>query len=104
MKPVSRKDRVAYNGGPRVSVADVNSKGHDNIDELRFLSDLDSLDNYNEDGEMSFIADNNPKKMTDEDIKVKALNLAIGIAKLMSDVSTDDILSIAAKVALYIKF
>lgn len=104
MRPISRKERAAYNGGPKVSTVGANAPSHDNIDELRFLGN--AIDSYNEDGDMSFIEDEKPKepkKMTDEEIKIKAINLAINIAKLMADVSVDDVLEISGKVALYIK-
>ena len=69
----------------------------------------------NEDGDMSFVDDEAPSpeevddakkeanKMTDEEIKIKALNQAVNIAKLMSDVTTDDVIKIAGKVAKFIK-
>jgi hypothetical protein len=41
--------------------------------------------------------------MTDEDIKIEALKIATNIAKLMSNVTTEDIVNIAETVAKFIK-
>jgi len=41
--------------------------------------------------------------MTDEEIKIKALKQAVDVAKLMSDVTTDDVIEIAKKLAKFIK-
>lgn len=104
MKPVSREERTAFFNGPKVSVAKVDDESTLNTDDI-----------YNEDGDMSFIDDNAPSpedvdnaekeanKLTDEEIKIKALNQAVNIAKLMSDVTTEDVLAIADKVAKFIK-
>ena len=45
----------------------------------------------------------NDTTMTDEDLKVESLKIATNIAKLMSDVTTDDIISIAGKVSDFIR-
>jgi len=106
MKPISRTDRAAFQGGPRVSVASVNDDSKiDDIDNLVFLpsEELTDIDSANEDGDFGFLEDNKLKKMSDEEIKIKALNLSVNIAKLMSDVTLDSVLKIAAKVAVYIK-
>lgn len=42
-------------------------------------------------------------KMTDEELKIESLKIATNIAKLMSDVTTDDILTIATKVSDFIR-
>jgi len=91
MKPISRKERTAYYNGPKVSVASMDGE-----------SGGQGSDAYLEDSGMSFIADES-KDMSDEEIKIKALKQAIDIAKLMSDVTVDDVISIAEKVAVYIK-
>lgn len=102
MEPVNREERTAFFNGPKVSVA--------SVDDEPILDDT-----YNEDGDMSFVDDEAPSpeevddakkeanKMTDEEIKIKALNQAVNIAKLMSDVTTDDVIKIAGKVAKFIK-
>lgn len=41
--------------------------------------------------------------MTDEELKVESLKIATNIAKLMSDVTTEDIISIADKVSGFIR-
>lgn len=43
------------------------------------------------------------KKMSDHEIRVEALKIATNMAKLMSDVTTEDIINIADKVAAFIK-
>ena len=43
------------------------------------------------------------KTMTEEDLKIESLKIATNIAKLMSDVTTDDIITIADKVAGFIR-
>ena len=44
-----------------------------------------------------------PKPMTDEELKIESLKIATNIAKLMSDVTTDDIITIADKVSGFIR-
>lgn len=46
---------------------------------------------------------NEPKPMTEEELKIEALKIATNIAKLMSDVTTDDIITIADKVSSFIR-
>lgn len=99
MEPKHDKGRLAFRGGPMISKASIN----------------DTPDEYNEEGDLHFLNDKAPdpdeidaaeekaKEMSDEEIKIKALNLAINIAKLMNDVTTEDVLKIAAKVASFIK-
>ncbi len=41
--------------------------------------------------------------MTDEDLKVESLKIATNIAKLMADVTVDDVISIAGKVSDFIR-
>jgi len=45
----------------------------------------------------------NKEEMSDEELKVESLKIATNIAKLMSDVTPDDIISIASKVSDFIK-
>lgn len=91
MEPKSKDTRKIYGIDKEVSVASVNDNE-------------ENFDIQLEDGEMSFLSDDQEdSKFSDEDIKIKALNQAINIAKLMSDVTVEDILEIAAKVAKYIK-
>jgi len=104
MKPISRKDRAAFQNGPRMSVASVNDESKNgDIDDFLFLpSEENNADTYNEDGLYKFL-NNETNKYSDEEVKIKALSLAINIAKLMSDVTLDSILKIADKIAVYIK-
>lgn len=61
------------------------------------------MDSFLEDGEDSFVTELEPDKMPDEELRIEALKRAIDIAKLMSNVTTEDIISIAAKVVDYIR-
>jgi hypothetical protein len=113
MKPVKRNKRNAFHNGPSVAVVSMkelrNDEGHD-LD-----STLDSLsgDSYTEDGSMKFVGDQAPDaseveelsstRMSDEEIKIKALGLAINMAKLMSEVTVNDVLKMANDVAAYLR-
>ena len=61
------------------------------------------MDSFLEDGEDGFVTELEPDKMPDEDLRIEALKRAIDIAKLMSNVTTEDVISIAAKVVDYIR-
>lgn len=61
------------------------------------------MDSFLEDGEDSFVTELEPDKIPDEELRIEALKRAIDIAKLMSNVTTEDIISIAAKVVDYIR-
>lgn len=45
----------------------------------------------------------NDKQMTDEELKVESLKIATSIAKLMTDVTPEDIINISKTVANFIK-
>ncbi len=60
------------------------------------------MDSFLEDGDEGFVDDLEPDKMPDEDLRIEALKRAIDIAKLMSNVTTQDVINIAAKIADYI--
>lgn len=91
MEPKSKDTRKIYGIDKEVSVASVNDNE-------------ENFDIQLEDGKMSFLSDDQEdSKFSDEDIKIKALNQAINIAKLMSDITVEDVLEIADKVAKYIK-
>jgi hypothetical protein len=62
--------------------------------------DLNELE-LNEDDEVSESVED--KTMSEEDLKIESLKIATNIAKLMSDVTTDDIITIADKVAGFIR-
>lgn len=111
MEPRERKERSAYPNGPKVSVASVD----DDSNAIGQEFNLDNNDTYFEDGGLQFNDDEAPstedienekkevEKMTDEEIKVKALGQAVNVAKLMSNVGVDDVIEIAKKLAKFIK-
>ena len=74
-----------------LSVADVNDTPEDVY-----------MDSFLEDGYNSFIENIEPDKMPAEDLRIEALKRAIDIAKLMSNVTTQDVINIASKIADYI--
>ena len=86
MKPKKHSSR---NG---LSVVDVNDTPADVF-----------MDSFLEDGEGGFVSELEPDKIPDEELRIEALKRAIDIAKLMSNVTTEDIISIAAKVVDYIR-
>ena len=61
-----------------------------------------SMDSFFEDGDNSFVENIEPGKMPAEDLRIEALKRAIDIAKLMSNVTTQDVINIAYKIADYI--
>lgn len=58
-------------------------------------------ENLNEDEDVNESAED--KTMTEEELKIESLKIATNIAKLMSDVTTDDIITIADKVSGFIR-
>ena len=86
MKPKKHSSR---NG---LSVVDVNDTPEDVY-----------MDSFLEDGDDGFVENIEPDKIPDEELRIEALKRAIDIAKLMSNVTTEDIISIAAKVVDYIR-
>lgn len=74
-----------------LSVADVNDTPEDVY-----------MDSFLEDGDNSFVENIEPVKMPAEDLRIEALKRAIDIAKLMSNVTTQDVINIASKIADYI--
>ena len=121
MEPRKRKERSAYPNGPKVSVASVDDDS--NAIGQEFNLDATNDDTYFEGGGLQFDDDEAPstedienekkedienekkevEKMTDEEIKVKALGQAVNVAKLMSNVGVDDVIEIAKKLAKFIK-
>lgn len=89
MKPSQGKTRKIEWGGPSVPTVELDSQ------------DIDSMDVYSESGAMSFLSS---ETMGDEAIKIKAINLAISMSKLFSNVSVENIIDIAKKLAAYIKY
>ena len=113
MEPRERKERSAYPNGPKVSVASVDDDSK--VIDQEFNLDATNDDTYFEGGGLQFDDDEAPstedidneknevEKMTDEEIKVKALGQAVNVAKLMSNVGVDDVIEIAKKLAKFIK-
>ena len=60
------------------------------------------MDSFLEDGDNSFVENIESDKMPAEDLRIEALKRAIDIAKLMSNVTTQDVINIATKIADYI--
>ncbi len=85
MKPKKHSSRDC------LSVADVNDTPEDVY-----------MDSFLEDGDNSFVENIEPDKMSAEDLRIEALKRAIDIAKLMSNVTTQDVINIASKIADYI--
>ena len=114
MEPRERNERSAYPNGPKVSVASVDDESNAIGQEFNLDSD-NNEDSYFEGGGLQFDDDEAPstedienekqevEKMTDEEIKVKALGQAVNVAKLMSNVGVDDVIEIAKKLAKFIK-
>ena len=86
---MKKKKHSSRNG---LSVVDVNDTPEDVF-----------MDSFLEDGDDSFVTELEPDKMPDEELRIEALKRAIDIAKLMSNVTTEDVISIAAKVVDYIR-
>ena len=61
-----------------------------------------SMDSFLEDGDNSFVENIESDKMPAEDLRIEALKRAIDIAKLMSNVTTQDVIDIATKITDYI--
>ena len=85
MKPKKHSSRDG------LSVADVNDTPEDVY-----------MDSFVEDGDGGFVENIEPDKMPAEDLRIEALKRAIDIAKLMSNVTTQDVINIASKIADYI--
>lgn len=60
------------------------------------------MDSFLEDGDDGFVENIEPNKMSAEELRIEALKRAIDIAKLMSNVTTQDVINIASKIADYI--
>ena len=72
----------------------------ENLDEDNLFEDLLTEDELFEDDVNESTED---KKITEEELKIESLKIATNIAKLMSDVTTDDIITIADKVSGFIR-
>ena len=99
MKAKDRKERYARQGGSALSVADVNDNP---IDLTTAYTETASDDNT--DGGNSISGRKKVKKLSDEEIKIMAIRQAISMAKLFSDITTDNIIELAATAASFIKY
>lgn len=73
-----------------------------NVADVKDTPEDVSKDSFLEDGDNSFVENIESDKMPAEDLRIEALKRAIDIAKLMSNVTTQDVINIAAKIADYI--
>ncbi len=90
MNPKIHRTRKAVTGGRSLKVRDINDTGET------------FFDDYFEDGELSYL-DNENNVLELEESRIEALKRAIDIAKLMSNVTVNDVINIASKVFDYIK-
>ena len=90
MNPKIHRTRKAVTGGRSLKVRDINDTGET------------FFDDYFEDGELSYL-DNENKVLELEESRIEALKRAIDIAKLMSNVTVNDVINIASKLFDYIK-
>lgn len=96
MKPKVHTARTSENGQQQ-NVRDINDTQFDVL-----------YDMANEDGEMGFVDDMNTEDETNtqeyiEDLRIESLKRAIDIAKLMSNVTPEDIISLAEKLVTFIR-
>lgn len=62
------------------------------------------MDDIEEDGALGFVDDGSDETQEYiEDLRIEALKRAIDIAKLMSNVTADDIINLADKLVIFIK-
>lgn len=73
-----------------------------NVADVKDTPEDVSMDSFLEDGDNSFVENIESDKMQAEDLRIEALKRAIDIAKLMSNVTTQDVINIATKIADYI--
>lgn len=73
-----------------------------NVADVKDTPEDVSMDSFLEDGDNSFVENIESDKMPAEDLRIEALKRAIDIAKLMSNVTTQDVINIATKIADYI--
>lgn len=94
MKPKIHKTRTAVPGGEQLKVRDVADTPEDIF-----------LDTYSEDddGFLDTLVDENKEIEEEQKSRIEALKRAIDIAKLMSNVTTEDVIEIANKILNYMK-
>ena len=92
MEPKIHKTRTPATGMEPLEVADVNDTPDDIF-----------MDSFFEDDEGFVDATEHQEILEEQKSRIEALKRAIDIAKLMSNVTTDDIINIAEKVLDYMK-
>lgn len=91
MDPKIHRTRKAVTGGRSLKVRDINDTGET------------FFDDYFEDGELAYLDDENNDVLELQESRIEALKRAIDIAKLLSNVTVEDVINIASKVFDYIK-
>lgn len=92
MEPKTHKTRTPAPGMEPLQVADIN----DNLEDFY-------LDSFFEDDEGFVDAAVHEQTLEEQERRIEALKRAIDIAKLMSNVTTDDVINLANKVLDYLK-
>ena len=90
MEPKIHKTRTAETGEQH-EIRDINDTQFD-----IFMDDIEEDNNLN-------LVEEDESQEHIEDLRIEALKRAIDIAKLMSNVTTEDIINLAAKLIVFIK-
>ena len=90
MEPKIHKTRTSETGEQQ-DIRDINDTQFD-----IFMDDIE------EDGSLGFVDESETQEHI-EDLRIESLKRAIDIAKLMSNVTTEDIINLAAKLIVFIK-
>lgn len=94
MEPKIHKTRTAVSGGKQLNVRDVTDTPQDVFLDTYFEDD---------DGFLDTLVDENKEIEEEQKSRIEALKRAIDIAKLMSNVTTEDVINIANKILNYMK-
>lgn len=94
MEPKIHKTRTAVPGGEQLKVRDVADTPEDIFLDTYFEDD---------DGFLDTLVDENKEIEEEQKSRIEALKRAIDIAKLMSNVTTEDVIEIANKILNYMK-
>jgi hypothetical protein len=101
MDPIKRDTRIV--DGREIPVVDINASPMDseniNDDNLTSLDSIFSDESFNETGDSNFLNDETP--ISETDIKVTSMKQAIKIARLFSNVTVDDIIETAGRIAKF---
>jgi hypothetical protein len=94
MEPKIHKTRTAVPGGEQLEVRDINDTPDDVFMDTYFEDDEGFLDS---------LVDENKETEEVQKKRIEALKRAIDIAKLMSNVTTEDVINIAEKILDYME-